>query len=796
MKKITTTIALAFCLQTNAQIITTVAGNGTATYNGDNINATAASLNSPFGVAIDGVGNLYITDTGNQRIRKVTPTGTITTVAGNGVSGYWGDGGQATAAQINNPEDVAFDAAGNMYITDVNYAVVRKISTAGIITTVAGNGTQGYSGDNAAATAAQLKYPTGLAIDAAGNFYIADYTNNVIRKVTPAGIISTVAGNGVQGYSGDNGMATVAQLYAPRKVAIDATGNLYIADAGNNVIRKVNTAGVITTFAGNGTAAYSGDNGQATSATLNYPAALTIDATNNLYIADDGNHVIRKVTQGGIITTFAGNGIPSYSGDGGQAIAAAMQNPGGLALDSYGNLYIADYWDNRVRQVSNLTVNSAAFCAGSPAPNLIAQGAVSYTWSPSNGLNTTTGNTVVANPTVTTTYTVLGTVVFNTNPIAVITTVTVNPLPVINVNSGSICTGQSFTISPTGAGSFTYSSGSPVVTPTVTTTYSVTGNSSGCASTNISTVTVNPLPVASITAGGATTFCQGDNVTLSANTANTYSWSNGASAQSITVSASGNYSVSITDVNGCSGSSSVTGVTVNPLPVASITPNGATTFCHGDNVTLGANAANAYLWSNGASTQSITVSASGNYSVSITDMNGCSGNSSVTGVTVNPLPAVPIISASGAVLSSNDVVGNQWYLNGSLIPGATSQFYTTTQNGFYTVSVADINGCTSTSVPFNYNSTGITAFTNNFPITVYPNPSNGNFTIQSSISGNGLTEVQLTDLVGKQVFYQAIEMTAAGAPITINADNVANGVYILILKTGNANSYQKIVIEK
>ena len=333
-------------------IITTVAGNGVGGYSGDGGPATAASLLVPKGVAVDAAGNLYIADTGNARIRKVAPGGTITTVAGNGVGGYSGDGGPATAASLDRPPGVALDAAGNLYIADYWNNRIRKVAPGGTITTVAGNGVGGYSGDGGPATAASLAYPAGVVVDAAGNLYIADHDNARIRKVTPGGTITTVAGNGVHGYSGDGGPATAASLSYPKGVAVDAAGNLYIADMYNYRIRKVTPAGVITTAAGNGVQGYSGDGGPATAASLNYQTGVAVDAAGNLYSAGWTDYRIRKVTPGGTISTVAGNGVQGYSGDGGPATAASLNWPYGVNVDAAGNLYIADEANHRIRKVS------------------------------------------------------------------------------------------------------------------------------------------------------------------------------------------------------------------------------------------------------------------------------------------------------------------------------------------------------------------------------------------------------------------------------------------------------------
>ena len=326
-------------------VISTVAGNGTHGFSGDRGPATEAQLNGPNGVAVDGSGNLYIADTPNHRIRKVDSAGVITTVAGDGRQGDSGDGGAATAAQLRYPRGVALDRAGNLYIADTPNHRIRKVDSAGVITTVAGDGRQGDSGDGGAATAAQLRYPRGVALDRAGNLYIADTFNDCIRKVDSAGRISTVAGTGTGGFSGDGGAAVAAQLWNPYGVALDGSGNLYITDWGNHRIRKVNSAGVISTVAGGGSSL--GDGGAAVAAQLSRPTGVALDGAGNLYIADTSNHSIRKVDSAGIISTVAGRSI----GDGGAATAAQLFWPTGVALDGADNLYIADWRNQRIRKV-------------------------------------------------------------------------------------------------------------------------------------------------------------------------------------------------------------------------------------------------------------------------------------------------------------------------------------------------------------------------------------------------------------------------------------------------------------
>jgi len=336
-------------------IITTVVGNGTPSFSGDGGLATNAQLRVPSGVAVDGAGNLFIADVGNNRVRKVSNSGLITTVAGNGTLGYSGEGGPATNAQLGGPFGVAADGAGNLFIADAYNDRVLEVSTSGIITRVAGNGAfgglaQGFSGDGGPATNAKLDLPWGVAVDGADNLFIADAQNNRVRKVSTNGIITTVAGNGTgAGYyddTGDGGLATNAQVSSPAYVAVDGAGNLFIASGKR--VRRVSTNGIITTVAGSSAAlssqgrGFSGDGGPAASAELNGALGVAVDSAGNLFIADSGNFRVRKVSTNGIITTVAGNGTPGYSGDGGPAPNAQMDFPNGVAVDNAGNVYVGD----------------------------------------------------------------------------------------------------------------------------------------------------------------------------------------------------------------------------------------------------------------------------------------------------------------------------------------------------------------------------------------------------------------------------------------------------------------------
>jgi sugar lactone lactonase YvrE len=358
----TMTIATGITITgTDAQIgrargtIHTIAGNGDTGFGGDGGPATTAAFTNPFGLARDAAGDLFITD--DQRVREISAaTGIITTVAGDGVAGFAGDGGPATAAELNFPSGVAVDAAGNIFIADAANNRIREVFAAtGNIITIAGIGTAGFSGDGGKATLAQLHHPQGVAVDSAGDVFITDTLNNAIREVTAGtGIITTIAGNGAVGYSGDGGPATAAMLNNPEgPVAIDAAGDVFIADSANSVVREV-AAGTqtISTVAGNGIAGFSGDGGPATAASFQFVSGVALDSAGDLFISDFNNQRIRKVNAAtGIVTTIVGTGVADIAGDGGLASAADVSSPGGLVVDGAGNVYIADGGNNRIRRI-------------------------------------------------------------------------------------------------------------------------------------------------------------------------------------------------------------------------------------------------------------------------------------------------------------------------------------------------------------------------------------------------------------------------------------------------------------
>ncbi len=352
------------------RVVSAVAGNLTNGYSGENVAGVIAQLWSPQSIAIDNAGNLYIADRGNHVIRRVGLDGNIMTFAGTGQLGSSGDGGPARDASFNEPTGLAFDSIGNLYVADSQNNRIRKISSSGIITTVVGTGAQDFSGDGGQAVLASLNFPTAVAIDKDGNLYVADTDNNRIRKVTIDGMIRSIAGITVDGFSGDDGQATEAELNYPMGIAVDATGNVYIADTGNHRVRKIAANGIISTVFGTGAEGFSGDDGLGVNAQLYSPNGIALDASGNLYVADQLNHRIRKLATDGKVSTVVGSGVSGAIVGGTDARLIQLNAPGGVAFDTTGNIFIADTENHRVVRVKNylavVSVNGANYYPNFP----------------------------------------------------------------------------------------------------------------------------------------------------------------------------------------------------------------------------------------------------------------------------------------------------------------------------------------------------------------------------------------------------------------------------------------------
>ncbi|MFY8034173.1 MAG: hypothetical protein ACOVMN_06610, partial [Flexibacteraceae bacterium] len=554
-------------LNVSSYNVTTFAGSGSV----GNVNGTGteASFNNPNDVAVDGAGNVYVADRDNSNIRKISPAGVVTTLAGTGTSGN--ANGIGTSASFNLPTGVVLDVAGNIIVADRNNNRLRKISPAGVVTYLAGTGTSGLI--NGLVTSARFQIPVRVAFDGVGNIYVADWGTHVIRKVSPAGVVSTFAGSGTLGFA--NGVGTEASFNGPSGVAVDGVGNVYVGDRENHCIRKISPDGEVTTFAGSGTRGFA--DGAATSAQFNNPTGVAFDGAGNLYVTDESNSRIRKISPAGVVTTIAGSG--SRGSTDGIGTLARFSFPTGVCVDVAGNLYVADQIGLRIRKLSPVSCST-----------------------------------------------------------------------------------------PT--------------TPTVT---------------------------------GTASFCSGSSTVLTSSAATGNLWSTGETTQSITVTSAGNFTVRVTDGTCTSGVSATTGVTANSLPTTpTINSTGGTQICLGETTTLSAGVADGYLWSNGATMPSITVG-SGTYSVRTINASGCTSAVSA-GITVNSIVCQNVFTGTGTFGTNGNWSTNAAPLSSenAVIDGIA------TLTGNVTVNNLTVNANRSIEIP-----SGLT-------LTI-----NGNLSNSGTISGDG-----------------------------------------------------------
>ncbi len=641
--------------KSQAQTISTIVGNGSGAFSGDGGAATAARINVSWGIVADAAGNIFIGDGNNNRIRKVNPSGIITTYAGTGSATYGGDGGAATAAQLNFPSGVALDTSGNLYISDANNHRVRKINTSGVITTFAGTGTSGFSGDGGPATAARIAYSDGICTDRFGNVFIPDPANHRIRKVNASGTMSTYGGTGTAGYAGDGGQATAALIDYPSDVETDPAGNLYFTDYSRNCVRKISTSGVITTVAGTGTSGSSGDGGPGTAARVNSPTGIDVDNCGNVYISDRGSSKIRKLLPSGTIVSICGTGTASFSGDGGNATAATIDNPHGVCHDANDNILIVDRNNYRVRKITYPTDRAPTFISGASQTLTLCMNSSGVAI---NSLMSVTDSDVSQ------------TIVWS-----------VYSAPVHGTLGG-------FNYSATSSGG-TIGTGGLSYTPT--TGYSGTDTFriavTDCLLTDTITiyVTISTTPAPG-TITGPSSVCAGATITL-ADTATGGTWTSSNNALAtvsatgvVTGVAAGSLIISYTVTNGCGASSATHAVTVLPLPVAGVI-SGPSSVCSGQSITLSETVTGG-TWS--ATNTNATVGGTGivmgvtagidtiQYSIT----NSCGTSVAIYPVTVNALPAAiggsTFVCAGATTTLTNTVIGGTWTTSNAAIASVTS----------------------------------------------------------------------------------------------------------------------------
>ena len=736
-------------------IISTIAGKGTPGYSGDGSSATDAGLNNPVSVKADAGGNIYFTDNGNNCIRKVNASGIISTITGDGTPNFSGDGGVATAAELNNPEELTIDGPGNIYVADAHNNRVRKvntsgkistvagglssgrpalanainpwgmivdgsgnllfadadnnricrINTSGILTVLAGSGIEGSNGDGVPATSAEIAYPLGIAIDRSGNMYIAETDSNRVRKVSTSGVISTIAGNGKGAFSGDGGPATNAQLWEPSGIAVDGSGNIYIADQSNKRVRKINTSGIISTFAGIGLGSYLGDGGPATDATLVRPKGVATDSSGNVYIADQYNNRIRKINTSGIISTVAGTSTSGFSGDGGPATNAQLAFPTGLAIDGSGNIYITG--DNRYRKINALGIITTM--AGKGTYGFTGDGGPATAGElnlPGSLAIDGSGNVYISD--------------YNNFRIRKVQSSSLPPL----TGTRTLCIGAKITLSDMVAGG-TWTSLTTTVATVGPTSGIVMGVSAGTATivydlndnTVAITVTVNPLPITPAGITGITAVCAGATTLLSDVTAGG-AWSsvNTAIARTgpagiVTGVTAGTTTISYTYTNSCGSAAAMITVTVNPLPPSPAGITETTKVCEGGGTTALSDTTTGGAWSSNNTAIAIispagivTGIAAGTTIISYTNINSCGSASVIITLTVNPLPITPAgitgitkVCAGGATTALSDITaGGTWSSNTTAIATISSSGVVTgITTGTTTISYTYTNSCGS-----------------------------------------------------------------------------------------------------
>lgn len=696
-------LSLFFCVSSYAQQVTTVAG-GAGIPGFQDGSGLAARFNEPHAVAADRNGNIFVADRLNHRIRKVNAAGFVSTYAGSGAIG--GTDGPALTATFNEPWGIACDTLGNVYVADTKNYKIRKIDNAGMVTTLAGVGVFGTT--NGAASLARFGFPVGITVTPNGNtIYVSDYNTHTIRKIEN-GQVSTMAGTVfISGMS--DGVGTIATFNHPYGLSLGVTGDVLIADEWNSIIRKMSPAGVVTTIAGNGIPGVL--DGSAMNAQFKFPASVCIDAMGTIFVADALNHTIRKLSTSGIVSTYAGAAGTSGAVNGNASIAR-FNKPSAVCYNKFDQaLYIGDNANQLLRRITNISSTVLTLSLTGPATRCFGVPFV-FQVTPSNLSNySIKENTTVLGSSATSTITVnnlsAGTHVIYASAIdaggatAISANITVTVLPqftpTITSNGGNaICSGAALTLTAQTGSNYLWSTGATTPSISVSTAgsfqVSVT-NSNGCRGTsNPFTVTVQTTPVASISASNDT-ICPNETATLTASSAISYVWSTGATTQSI-AAPPGAYAVTVTGLGGCTAISAPQIITALPSTIPVISPSGTAIVFQGDSVLLQASGASGYLWSNGSTSSSIYVSVSGNYTVVGTSPNGCTATSDT--VNVNVISSATILTAQGATtfcdgdfvqLLSVFPTGNQWYYNGLPIAGATAQQFNAYDDGWYHVGV-------------------------------------------------------------------------------------------------------------
>lgn len=703
LKSIICGLALLVTLSANAQTVSTVAGIPGAV-GGANGPAASSTFNNPHGIACDMQGNIYVANRYGHTIRKITPTGVVSTFAGAGTPGF-SDGTGSTAA-FNEPWAVACDTAGNVYVADTKNYSIRKITPAGVVSTLAGNGIFGVT--NGPLLQAQFGFPSGIAVNKSGSIvYVADRMTHTIRKIA-GGQVTTFAGTAY--LSGNtNGTGSNARFDHPYSITLDQQDNVLVADEYNNLIRKITPTGVVTTFAGDGS---SGSvDGPKLNSSFNAPWGITCDFAGNVFVGEGNNFLIRKITQDSVKIYAGQDGFPGFTN--GPALQSTFNGVSGLCHYTATNtIYLCDPFSQLVRKIvpaSNQLISLSTlsggftFCDGAPV-NLVAQpsGLTNYTfYNGATVLGTSANGTLTLTTLTPGSYSISCTALDGTGSLVTSNvfslSVGLNPTASITASgSTTICNGDTVTLSANSALSYTWSSGATTQSINVTAsgTYTVTvTNASGCSGTSApQQVSTLQAPQATISSATSLPVCNGDSVQLTASASTSYLWSNGSTGQAIYATGPGFYTVLVTNGAGCSAISIPQQVQFYPTTNSVVTPSGSVPLVSGGNITLTAGTGQNYNWSNGSTTQTINVTSTGTYTVTVTDANGCQAvPASVQVVALSTSNMIMYTGATtmcqGDTLLLNSVFpsSNQWIFNGTAIPGATAAAYPATQTGYYQV---------------------------------------------------------------------------------------------------------------
>jgi len=740
MKNLLLLLLLLCCNLLHAQQVSTLAGSaGISGY--VDASAAAARFNEPHAIAVNKVGDIYVADRKNHRIRKVSAGGVVSTFAGSGAIG--GTDGPALTATFNEPWGIACDTLGNVYVVDTKNYKIRKIDNAGMVTTVAGTGVFGTTNGNV--TFASFGFPVGITVTPNGyTIYVSDYNTHVIRKIEN-GQVSTIAGTVfISGMN--NGAGATATFNHPYGLSMANNGDVLIADEWNSMLRRMTPSGNVSTIAGTGIPGVI--DGSALSAQFKFPSSISSDGFGNIYVADVLSHTIRKLSTAGTVSTYAGAAGISGSANG-SASVSRFNNPTSVSYSPEAQtLYVGDNMNHTIRKIVNISstvlnislVGSSTRCYGD---------SITFQITPSNLSN----YSIMENTTLLGTSTTSTIKVFNLSPgthvlfasaldaggaTAVSANISVTVLPpfipnISSSGSNAICNGAALTLTAQSGTNYLWSTGAITSAITVTTAgnYLVTvTNSSGCKGTSLPfNVTVQNTPIANITAA-ADSICPSQTTTLTASVANSWLWSNGSTTQSISA-VPGNYTVTVTGAGGCTAVSSITSIGAYSVNIPVISPSGTVIVFQGDSALLQASGSSSYVWSNGKTGNGIYASITGTYTVVGTSTNGCTATS--IAVNVNVISSATIVTTQGPTsfcdgssvqLVSVFPAGNQWYYNGMPLAGENDQQFSAYDDGWYYVGVWQNNDW---------------MFSDSIRITVFPTPDVPNVNDTSVCKGSPIT---------------------------------------------------------